>query len=54
MRILVTGALGTVGHGLVEQLRSAGHEVFGCDNRHGVEEVGFSLRTDVAIPGNGS
>ena len=50
MKILVTGALGTVGHGLVEELRAKGHEVFGCDNRHGVEEIGFSVRTDVTDP----
>jgi dTDP-glucose 4,6-dehydratase len=50
VRILVTGALGTVGHGLVAELRVRGHEVFGCDSRHAVEEVGFSVRSDLADP----
>lgn len=34
MRILVTGALGTLGRPLVAELRSRGHEVWGCDLRH--------------------
>ena len=48
MRILVTGGLGTVGAGLVQELRSRNHEVFACDLRHGEDEIGFSLRSDNA------
>jgi len=50
MRILVTGGLGTVGAGLVAELRSRGHHVVSCDLFHQPDEVGFSLRTDVAQP----
>lgn len=48
--ILVTGGAGTVGSGLVRELRSRGHHVISCDHSHGREEVAFSLRTDVATP----
>jgi dTDP-glucose 4,6-dehydratase len=34
MRILVTGGLGTVGSGLLRELRSRGHEVVSCDLAH--------------------
>jgi len=34
MRILVTGALGTLGKPLVQELRSRGHNVFEADTRH--------------------
>jgi len=49
-RILVTGGLGTVGSGLIRELMSRGHDVFACDLSHEPNEVGFSLRTDVAEP----
>lgn len=50
MNILVTGGLGTVGAGLIKELRGRGHHVVSCDVRHEADEVGFSLRTDVAVP----
>jgi dTDP-glucose 4,6-dehydratase len=50
MRILVTGGLGTIGAGLVAELRRRGHYVVSCDLYHQPDEVGFSLRTDVAQP----
>lgn len=49
-RILVTGGAGTVGNGLVKELQGRGHQVVSCDRAHGVNEIGFSLRTDVAQP----
>ncbi len=50
MRILVTGGLGTVGSGVIGELRSRGHLVVSCDLYHQPDEVGFSLRTDVTKP----
>jgi dTDP-glucose 4,6-dehydratase len=50
MRILVTGGLGTVGAGLIEELRKRGHHVVSCDLPHQPDEIGFSLRTDVETP----
>ncbi len=50
MRILVTGGLGTVGSGLIRQLRARQHHVISCDRSHQPDEVGFSLRTDVRDP----
>jgi dTDP-glucose 4,6-dehydratase len=50
MRILVTGGLGTVGAGLVSELRKRGHHVVSCDGAHQADEVGFSVRTDVSQP----
>ncbi len=50
MRILVTGGVGTIGAGLVMELRSRGYHVVSCDLFHQPDEVGFSLRTDVAEP----
>jgi dTDP-glucose 4,6-dehydratase len=47
MRILVTGGLGTIGAGLVGELRGRGHYVVSCDLYHQPDEVGFSLRSDV-------
>lgn len=46
----MTGGLGTVGAGLVNELRRRGHHVISCDKTHQSDEVGFSLRTDVANP----
>ena len=50
MKILVTGGLGTVGAGLVKELRRRGNHVVSCDLYHQPDEVGFSLPTDVADP----
>jgi len=50
LRILVTGGLGTVGAGLIAELRGRGHHVVSCDLQHQPDEVGFSLRTDVEVP----
>ena len=50
MRVLVTGGLGTVGAGLVSELRKRGHHVVSCDGAHQSDEVGFSVRTDVSQP----
>lgn len=51
MKILVTGGLGTVGAGLVGELRQRGHKVVSCDLAHQPDEVGFSLGTDIKSPG---
>jgi dTDP-glucose 4,6-dehydratase len=48
--ILVTGGLGTVGAGLIQELRLRGHHVVSCDLAHQPDEVGFSVRTDVLVP----
>lgn len=48
--ILVTGGLGTVGSGLVMVLRERGHRVISCDLYHRPDEVGFSLKSDLAEP----
>jgi len=50
MRILVTGGLGTVGSGLIQELRTRGHHVVSCDLQHQPDEIGFSLSTDVESP----
>jgi dTDP-glucose 4,6-dehydratase len=50
MRILVTGGIGTVGSGLIRQLRARQHHVISCDRSHQPDEVGFSIRTDVRDP----
>src|SRR5919199_678725 len=50
MNVLVTGGVGTVGAGLVKELRGRGHHVVSCDLYHQSDEVGFSLRTDVKRP----
>ncbi|HVI71343.1 MAG TPA: NAD-dependent epimerase/dehydratase family protein, partial [Pyrinomonadaceae bacterium] len=50
MRILVTGGLGTIGAGLIRELRTRGHYVVSCDLAHQPDEIGFSLRTDVELP----
>jgi len=50
MNILVTGGLGTVGAGLVKELRKRGNHVISCDIQHQIDEVGFSVRTDMQKP----
>jgi dTDP-glucose 4,6-dehydratase len=50
MKILVTGGLGTIGGGLIKELRGRGNHVVSCDLPHQPDEVGFSLRTDVEVP----
>jgi dTDP-glucose 4,6-dehydratase len=50
MRILVTGGLGTVGSGLISELRSRGHHVVSCDLYHQPDQIGFSVGTDVQTP----
>jgi dTDP-glucose 4,6-dehydratase len=50
MRILVTGGLGTVGAGLVSDLRSRGHHVVSCDTAHQADELAFCQPTDVRVP----
>lgn len=50
MNILITGGLGTVGAGLVKELRKRGHHVVSCDLNHQSDEIGFSLRTDAEVP----
>ena len=47
-RILVTGSLGTLGVPLCSELRSRGHNVFGCDLRHDRQEHDSFMRCDVS------
>ena len=49
-RVLVTGGLGTVGSGIVKQLRSRGHHVISLGKRHSNDEIGFSLKSDLENP----
>ena len=49
-KILVTGGLGTIGAGLIKELNDRQHDVYSIDLRHGEEQIGFSLRTDVKQP----
>src|SRR5438874_11639895 len=49
-KILITGGNGTVGGGLVKELRLRGHWVVSSDRSHREDETGCSLRTDVAQP----
>jgi dTDP-glucose 4,6-dehydratase len=51
MTILVTGGLGTIGAGLVKELRDRGLSVVSCDLYHSDDEKGFSVRTDKTAPG---
>ena len=50
MRILVTGGLGTVGTGLVRELRGRGYDVASCDLPHQSDQIGYSVGTDVEVP----
>ncbi|KXK09345.1 MAG: dTDP-glucose 4,6-dehydratase [Microgenomates bacterium OLB22] len=50
MRILVTGGLGTVGAGLIQELRGRKHYVVSLDLHHQADEIGFSVGTDVTMP----
>ena len=50
MRILVTGGLGTVGSGLIQELRSRGNHVVSCDLYHQPDQIGFSVGTDMRTP----
>lgn len=50
MKVLVTGGLGTVGAGLIKELRTRGHHVVSCDTRHEADEIGFSLGSDLTTP----
>lgn len=50
LKILVTGGLGTVGAGLIKELRSRGHHVISCDVSHQSDEIGFSVGTDLKVP----
>lgn len=45
-KILVTGSKGTLGTGLVRELRKRGHEVWGCDLQHQADEQ--YIRADVS------
>ena len=47
MNVLVTGGKGTIGAGLIEEMRTRGHNVTSLDSSHSADEIGFSLRTDV-------
>jgi len=47
MKVLITGGKGTIGRGLIEEMRSRGHQVTSLDLSHSDDEMGFSLRTDV-------
>ena len=49
-KILVTGGLGTIGSGLVTELRSRKHDVYYIDLAHADDQIGFSLRTDEPDP----
>jgi len=49
-KILVTGGTGTIGSGLVKELTSRGYDVYSIDLTHDLNQIGFSLRTDVQDP----
>jgi dTDP-glucose 4,6-dehydratase len=50
MRILVTGGLGTVGAGLILELRLRGNHVISCDQYHQPDQKGFSVGSDLKSP----
>ena len=47
MRVLITGSEGTLGRPLTAELKSRGHEVFGCDLFHTTREQHEYMRADV-------
>ncbi|HYG14555.1 MAG TPA: NAD(P)-dependent oxidoreductase [Bacteroidia bacterium] len=49
-KILVTGGTGTIGSGLVNELTSRGYDVYSVDLAHDLNQIGFSLRTDMPTP----
>jgi dTDP-glucose 4,6-dehydratase len=49
-RILVTGGAGTIGKGLVEELRVRDYHVVSCDRVHSGNEKSFSIRGDFEKP----
>jgi dTDP-glucose 4,6-dehydratase len=49
-KILVTGGTGTIGSGLVKELTSRGYDVYSIDLSHDLNQIGFSLRTDMPEP----
>ena len=49
-RILVTGGAGTIGRGLVEELRKRRHQVVSCDRSHSGNEKSFSIPGDAIEP----
>lgn len=49
-KILITGGLGTIGKGLVDELSSRGHNVYYVDLYHDANQIGFALRTDDPDP----
>src|SRR5437764_1887417 len=50
MRVLITGGVGTVGGGIVADLRKRGHHVVSCDIPQQAGAVCFTVRTGVARP----
>jgi len=49
-KVLVTGGDGTLGSGLVEELRNRRYDVYSIDLYHHQDQIGYSLRTDVLTP----
>lgn len=50
MRVLVTGSHGFVGRHLTDELRSRGHDVWGCDLNHAPDEHVWAFTPDVPRP----
>jgi dTDP-glucose 4,6-dehydratase len=50
LKILVTGGLGTVGAGIVQEMRKRGHNVVSLGRRHQHDEIGFSIKSDLENP----
>ena len=50
MNILITGGLGTVGSGLLKEIRARGHHVVSCDLYHQPDEIGYTVGTDINTP----